>query len=103
MNKDRNPARIRIFRGGFGARFAPSKGEGQAGMAGDCYRVPSSVNTHLKMLKTKRLRVFEKCQKSPSFWQAANWRKWEHFGSPKAHRNGTCWRHEYCQRASNIK
>jgi len=75
MNEGRNPARISIFRGGFGAGFAPSKGESQAGMAGDCPYVPGARNTHLKMLKTKRLQAFEDGPKMPSFRQAANWRK----------------------------
>ncbi len=55
MNESSNLARISIFRGGFGARFASSKGGRQAGRAGDCLQVPGAGNTHLKMLKTKRL------------------------------------------------
>jgi len=55
MNRGRNPARISIFWDGFGARFAGSRGDRQAGMPGDCLQVPGAGNTHLKMLKTKRL------------------------------------------------
>ena len=75
MNKNRNPGRISIFRGGFGAQFAPGKGERQAGMAGDCLQVPGEGIAHLKMLKTKRLQVLQDGSKLPSFRQVANWRK----------------------------
>jgi len=67
MNEDRNPARISIFRGGFGAGFAPSKAERQAGMAGDCPQVSGAGNTHLKMLKTKRLQAFQDGPQMPLF------------------------------------
>ena len=46
-------------------------------MAGDCLQVPGSGNTHVKMLKTKRLRGSQDGPKMPAFWQAANWRKKE--------------------------
>jgi len=75
MNEGRNPERIRIFRGGFGARFAPRGDQRQAGMAGDCLQVPGQGNTHHKVLKIKRLQAFQDGSKLPSFRQAANWRK----------------------------
>jgi hypothetical protein len=46
-------------------------------MAGDCLQVPGSGNTHLKMLKTKRLQTFLEGSELPGFRQAANWRKKE--------------------------
>jgi len=59
MNKGRNPARMRLLWRVFGARFAPRSGEKQAGTAGNCSQVPGQGNTHLKVLKIKRLQAFQ--------------------------------------------
>jgi hypothetical protein len=75
MSDGRNPARISIFRGGFGARFAPSKGKGRRVWPGTALKSRVRENTHVKMLKTKRLWTFQDGPKMPSFRQATNWRK----------------------------
>ncbi len=102
MNRGQNPARISIFWDGFGARFAPRRRERQAGMPGDCPQLLGAANTHLKMLKTKRLSVFQDGPKLPSIRQVANWRKWETLWVTGGTGSWGFLRHEACQGASNV-
>lgn len=66
-------------------------------MTGDCPLVPVAVDTHLKMLKTKRLQAFQYGAKLPFSRQAANWRKWETLWVTRGTDTRSLWRHEDCR------
>ena len=68
---------ISIFWDGFGARFAPIRGQRQVGETGVNPSTPVVAKTRRKLLKIRVLRAFQFGAEVPYFRQAIVWRKRE--------------------------
>jgi len=72
-------------------------------MAGDCPQAQGGGNTHLKVLKIKRLQVFQDDSKLALFSAGSELAEIGNTLGYRVHTELRFWRHEDCPRASKVR
>jgi hypothetical protein len=77
MSEHEESVRNKHILGANGEKFAPIRSKRQVGETGARPSAPGCGKTHPKLLKRRRLLVFQFGLEMPLFRQAKDWPKWE--------------------------